>query len=117
MRVQSPVGTVLERQHGAPARDDALGEHLTAEDPTVRLLLALAAEQGDVLGERLGQGDRGVARERPGGRQRLDPHLGRPQLLEVEGRQEVEEGCGLLGRHRRNDSQPGVHPLRRPKRG
>ena len=93
--MEAAVLLTLDGAHGAAARDDALGEHLATEHPSVRLLLALPAEQGDVLGEGLGQPDRCLARQGPGGRERLHAHLGRAQLLEVEGGEEVEEGGGL----------------------
>ena len=112
MRVQPAVAAPLDRLHGATARDDALGQHLPAEDPPVRLLLALAAEQRDVLGEGLGQRHRRLARRPSGRRHRLHAHLRRPELLEVEGGEEVEQGRRLVGGHRGNDSQ-GPPSLRR----
>ena len=111
--VQPAVGATLDGAHGAAAGHDALGEHLAAEHPPVRLLLALPAEEGDVLGEGLGQRHRRLAREGAGGRQRLHAHLRRAELLEVEGRQEVEQGSRLVGGHRGNDSQ-ATERARRP---
>ncbi len=118
--VQPAVGAALDRPHGATARDDSLGEHLPAEDPPVRLLLALAAEQGDVLGEGLRQRDRLLAVRAGSGRHRLHAHLRRPQLLQVERREEVEQGRRLVGGHRGNDSQRAASPRPRssaPRRG
>ena len=120
--MQPAVGAALDRPHRATARDDALGQHLPAEDPPVRLLLALAAEQGDVLGEGLGQRHRRLTGRAGGRRHRLHAHLRRPQLLEVEGGEEVEQGRRLVGGHRGNDSQrasrcvPNVGEDRRPIR-
>ncbi len=102
-RVQSAVLPALDGAHRPAAGDDALGEHLTTEHPSVRLLLALPAKQRDVLGEGLGQRDRKLAVRRPGGRHRLHAHDGRPQLLEVEGGEEVDDRGGLGRGHRRND--------------
>ena len=103
--VQATVGPALDRADGPAAGHDPLREDLAAEDPPVRLLLALAAEEGDVLGEGLGEADGVGPGQAAGRRQRLDAHLRRAELLEVERGEEVEEGRGLLGRHPANPSQ------------
>ena len=121
MRVQPAVGPALDRAHGTTAGDDALGQDLPAEDPPVRLLLALAAEQRDVLGEGLRQRNRRLTV----GPAAVDIGwtliCAEPELLEVERGEEVEEGCRLVGGHRGNDSQAtrgrpsGRRPERRPR--